>query len=107
MRELSRRAFLGLAATSAAAFALDPERLLWVPGAKTIFLPPERTVVAAGVGDIEAFIAGVGAPFFPDSVWRGAAPLAEAMRWVTDAEHALLVARGRRAIAERTKARTR
>ena len=36
---MNRRAFLGLAATSAAAFALDPERLLWMPGAKTIFLP--------------------------------------------------------------------
>jgi len=104
---VNRRAFLALAAASAAGFALDPERALWVPGAKTIFLPPERTVVAAGVGDIEAFIAGVGAPFVTDGVWRGAKPLAEAMRWVSDAEHALLVARGRRAIAERTCKRNR
>ena len=34
----SRRAFLGALAASAA-FALDPERALWVPGAKTISIP--------------------------------------------------------------------
>lgn len=44
---LSRRAFLQLASASAAAVAFDPERLLWVPGAKTIFLPPEKTIVIA------------------------------------------------------------
>ena len=41
---MDRRRFLqalGLAAASVAAEAvLDPERLLWVAGAKTIFLPP-------------------------------------------------------------------
>jgi hypothetical protein len=33
----SRRGFLG---AIAAALVLDPERALWVPGAKKIFLPP-------------------------------------------------------------------
>jgi len=102
---MNRRAFLGLAATTAAALVFDPERALWVPGAKTIFLPPERTVVAASIGDIEAFIAGVGAPFFTDGVWRGEWTAADAMRWVSDAEHQVLVARGRRVIAERTRTR--
>lgn len=45
---MNRRGFLqllGLAALGLAAapvLALDPERRLWVPGAKTIFLPPVR-----------------------------------------------------------------
>lgn len=34
---MERRGFLGLLA--GAAFALDPERALWVPGAKTISIP--------------------------------------------------------------------
>lgn len=33
---LSRRSFFGLTASVAAAFTLDPERALWVRGAKTI-----------------------------------------------------------------------
>ena len=52
---MDRRGFLnllGLAGASAAAVAagaleLDPERLLWVPGQKSIFLPPEKSVVAS------------------------------------------------------------
>ena len=36
---MNRRAFLALFTAGAAGMALDPERLLWVPGAKTIFLP--------------------------------------------------------------------
>ncbi len=37
----SRRTFL---AALGAAFALDPERLLWVPGAKTISVPAPRVI---------------------------------------------------------------
>jgi hypothetical protein len=48
---LNRRAFLGLAASATAgalaSAAFDPERLLWVPGQRTLFLPPERTLVQA------------------------------------------------------------
>jgi len=33
---MNRREFI---ASLAAAFALDPERLLWIPGAKKIFIP--------------------------------------------------------------------
>jgi hypothetical protein len=44
---MKRRAFLATLAAAAAGLALDPERALWVPGAKTIFLPtPPPTVVS-------------------------------------------------------------
>lgn len=36
---MNRRAFFRLVGAGAAGLVLDPERLLWVPGAKTIFLP--------------------------------------------------------------------
>jgi hypothetical protein len=36
---MHRRGFLGLAFSGLAGFALDPERLLWVPGQRTYFLP--------------------------------------------------------------------
>ena len=37
---MDRRSFLSGFLGAAAAIAFDPERLLWVPSAKTIFLPP-------------------------------------------------------------------
>lgn len=40
MANLNRRSFLfGATATITSAFALDPERLLWVPGKKVISIP--------------------------------------------------------------------
>ena len=36
---VTRRSFIGLSAAALAAFTLDPDRLLWRPGAKTFFLP--------------------------------------------------------------------
>jgi hypothetical protein len=46
---VNRRDFLRLvglgAAGAALAATIDPEQLLWVPGAKTFFLPPARPVV--------------------------------------------------------------
>lgn len=36
---MDRRSFLSTLAGAAAALAFDPERLLWVPGAKRIFIP--------------------------------------------------------------------
>jgi hypothetical protein len=38
---MNRRRFLTLFATAAAVAAVDPERLLWTPGARTHFLAPE------------------------------------------------------------------
>ena len=47
---MDRRTFLRRVTTGAAAVVagtvLDPERLLWVPGAKTIFLPNPKIVTA-------------------------------------------------------------
>lgn len=47
MTDISRRSFFGRMASAVAGVALldvDPEKLLWVPGAKTIFLPPAPTI---------------------------------------------------------------
>ena len=37
---MNRRQFFKLTAVASVGLVLDPERLLWVPGQKTIFLPP-------------------------------------------------------------------
>jgi hypothetical protein len=37
--DVNRRAFLSTLLAGSAGLVLDPERLLWVPGQKTIFLP--------------------------------------------------------------------
>ena len=42
---MNRRGFLQSAIAAASALAVDPERLLWTPGAKTIFIPPAPKVV--------------------------------------------------------------
>lgn len=56
---MNRRGFLG---AIAAALVLDPERALWVPGAKKIFLPPAPPPVSGAslmamfnVGDVVTF----------------------------------------------------
>ena len=53
---MNRRAFIGLFSAAAAGLALDPERLLWVPGAKTFFLPTSAPYLASSMalkcGDI-------------------------------------------------------
>lgn len=53
---INRRRFMQTLATAAVgAAAFDPEKLLWVPGQKTIFLPPVPTfsighIVVGGPG---------------------------------------------------------
>ena len=42
---MHRRTFLNLTAGALSGFALDPERLLWRPGAKTFFLPARPSQV--------------------------------------------------------------
>lgn len=44
MDGMNRRVFLSTLAAVVAGAALDPERLLWRPGAKTIFLPSPKEV---------------------------------------------------------------
>lgn len=52
MADFTRRQFLQRAgAAIAAGMVLDPERLLWVPGAKTYFLPDTTIVEAATMED--------------------------------------------------------
>ena len=46
---MDRRAFLGLFSTALATAAYDPERLLWRPGTKTVFLPPSAGWSASGL----------------------------------------------------------
>ena len=47
---MNRRSFLSMLGVGAAATAFDPERLLWVPGVKTIFVPaPPRILKPIGV----------------------------------------------------------
>lgn len=43
---MNRRAFLSTLAAGLTGLTLDPERLLWRPGAKTIFLPPKPSLLA-------------------------------------------------------------
>jgi hypothetical protein len=103
---LSRRGFLGLTAAAVAAYALDPERLLWVPGAKTIFLPP-TTVLAAEADDVECLIAGLGGPMFLPvrrghvEVWALTPDPSQLVRQLSDQEYRLLVDRGRKILAYR------
>lgn len=45
---IDRRRFLQILGSSAvAAYALDPEKLLWIPGQKKIFIPPPRRLIYA------------------------------------------------------------
>lgn len=46
---MNRRGFLRLLATGMVAQTVDIDRLLWVPGAKTIFLPPHRGLSIAQI----------------------------------------------------------
>jgi hypothetical protein len=48
---MDRRRFLQLAAAVTAGTMFDPERLLWVPGAKTYFIPDPTIVTAATMAD--------------------------------------------------------
>ena len=48
---MTRRSFLGRAAAMTAAMTLDPERLLWVPGQKTFFLPSQAIVTATSMAE--------------------------------------------------------
>lgn len=54
---LSRRGFLGLLGTALATAVLDPELLVWRPGARTIFLPtPARVIAGAALRPGDVFV---------------------------------------------------
>lgn len=53
---ISRRGFFGLLAAAA---AVDPERLLWIPGRKKIFIPPARANLDLTVATIQEAIAAM------------------------------------------------
>lgn len=63
MGDISRRGFLGALSAFAATAVLDPEMLLWKPGAKTIFLPT-RQPAAMSLHGVQ-----VGDVFTIDGVW--------------------------------------
>ncbi len=48
---MNRRGFLGLISAAVAAYTLDPELALWVPGKKSIFLPPITRLHPFSAGD--------------------------------------------------------
>lgn len=68
---MNRRSFLSSAIASVAALAIDPERLLWVPGAKKIFIPPSRSLVLLPAIDLLHFRQG---DFITISSWVGRNP---------------------------------
>jgi len=97
---LTRRGFLALGAASAAAMVLDPERLLWVPGARTFYLPPERRVIEAQIGDVEALEAAIGGPIIIGRRWANVYhDPKSSLPALSDREVALLLDRGRRMVA--------
>ncbi len=51
----SRRGFLGVLGAALAGAVLDPERALWVPGARTISIPAARAIKAIADEYVGAF----------------------------------------------------
>ena len=57
---MDRRALLQLAAAADAGFVLDPERLLWRPGQRTIFVPTLSQIFILRPGDVVINPGGLG-----------------------------------------------
>lgn len=51
---MNRRGFLGAIGAALAAATLDPERALWIPGAKTFSLPPALTFAGIPIEELRA-----------------------------------------------------
>ena len=51
---MNRRGFLASLLAAAPAMVLDPERLLWVPGQRTFFLPSSNTLLTRDLISREA-----------------------------------------------------
>jgi hypothetical protein len=94
---MNRRSFLTRLVTGAASLAvaqvlesatLDPEKLLWVPGEKSFFLPPEKTFSTYSEADQLALERAIGVLRFYDN---GARPRAVSFnRWRPDQSLGLL-----------------
>src|SRR5438876_9425605 len=59
---MNRRFFLSSLIASGLTAAIDPERLLWIPGTRTIFIPPPRLctpVIYGIILDLETLICSV------------------------------------------------
>jgi hypothetical protein len=70
---MNRRNFLTALGLGAAGLVLDPERLLWVPGQKTIFLPPTTILAPPAISLEEIRITEgrwVDNPFEPEAAGR-------------------------------------
>ena len=52
---MNRRGFLGVLGAGLAGYVLDPERAIWLPGAKTYFLPTPRPQQIFRAGQLLAF----------------------------------------------------
>jgi len=50
---VNRREWLKLILSGAAGLALDPEKLLWVPGQKTIFIPSGKILTYSQIVSME------------------------------------------------------
>lgn len=105
---LDRRTFLKVLGMGTAGVAAA----LWVPGQKTIVLPPERAVVAATADDLAALRAAFPGPFMTN--WRQPVTFGQVhtdlLRVLSDQEYQLVIERGRRILAgqagaERMRAR--
>ena len=57
---MNRRTFLQRSAAAGVAFALDPERLLWRPGQRTIFVPTLSQILILRPGDVVINPSGLG-----------------------------------------------
>lgn len=66
---MNRRGFLAAVSGAAAAFALDPERALWVPGRKKIFIPKPRVLPIVSVSQLSIEMA--------PGVWKAIGSLKE------------------------------
>ncbi len=53
---IDRRSFLRVLLAGAAGAVLDPEKLLWVPGQKTIFLPSVEVFHGGDLSTIDAIL---------------------------------------------------
>jgi hypothetical protein len=101
---LDRRTFLQILGLGTAGVAAA----LWVPGQKTILLPPERSVVTATPADVQALRACFAGPFMTHChtpVTFGRLDPAQALRWLSDQEYALVLDRGRKILASRRRRR--